>query len=446
MPSDPPITEATSTPQQKAASGPAILGRWRVPFFYGWVIVAVCYCADFFSSGLGQSTISLFFKPMKDSLGWSLSQLVGATTVATIGGIFVAPFLGRAIDRFGVKPVMLWGMVVGGMGMILMTFVHQVWQFWMLYTCVAALGLGDFSGLASQSAVAKWFTKRRGRALTFSTLGQTMGNIAFAPLVAFVITLLGWRQAWAVMGVTLLVVMVPLVLILVHNRPEDVGLLPDGDWKPTEKEAQRAPKDSDVSWTLREAFETRALWTLLGTFVIGGSTMSMMTSLAPYLTLKYQMSNQAVGWVISGFWVPATVSRLIWGYLIDKLPARICLSTCALGRGIGVISLILVPYPYNIGTWMFFSGLVGNSFGILQPVMFANFFGRRAFATIQGGVRPLMAVPGLILPLLVARLYDVSGTFTWGFLLCGSLGFIGAFAALFAAPPTKRESAAKAPP
>ncbi len=439
MSSDPLVTETPLASQRKAASGPAILGRWRVPFFYGWVIVAVCYCADFFASGLGQSTITLFFTPMKDSLGWSLSQLVGATTVATIGGICVAPFLGRIIDRFGVKPVMLWGSVVGGAGMILMMFIQQVWQFWLLYTCVAALGLAEFSGLASQSAVTKWFALRRGRALSFSTLGQTMGNIAMAPVVAFVITVLGWRQAWGAMGLTLLLVMVPLVAIFIHNRPEDVGLKPDGDWKPTGKEGLRVAKVSDVSWTLREAMRTRGLWALVGTFVAGGATMGMMVSLAPYLTLEHHMSNQAVGWIISAFWVPATISRLIWGYLVDKLPARFCLFTVAFTRSIGPISLALVPYPYNIGTWMFFAGLAGNAFGILQPVMFGNFFGRRSFATIQGGVRPFLAFPGLVLPIIVARLYDVTGVFTWGFLLCGCVGMLGAVAALFAVAPTKPE-------
>jgi OFA family oxalate/formate antiporter-like MFS transporter len=73
--------------------------------------------------------------------------------------------------------------------------------------------------------------------------------------------------------------------------------------------------------------------------------------------------------------------------------------------------------------------------------MFANFFGRKSFATIQGGVRPLMAMPGLALPLLIARLYDVTGSFTWGFLLCGSLGFFGAVSSLFAKAPTKPEPA-----
>ena len=438
MSPDPDVTEAPVASAKKPSSGPAILGRWRVPVFYGWVIVAVCFTADFFASGLGQSTISLFFKPMQDTLGWSLSQLVGATTAATIGGIVVAPFLGRIIDRIGVKPVMLWGTVVGGLGMILMMFIQEVWQFWLLYTCVAALGLAEFSGLASQAAVSRWFVRRRGRAFSIQTLGGGMGNIALAPAVAFVITLVGWRPAWGIMGLTLLLVMVPVVLIFVRNRPEDVGLKPDGDWKPTGQEASRPQVLPEVSWTLGEALRTRSLWALMGTFVIGGATMSMYISVAPFLTTKYQMSNQAVGWVLSMFWIPASLSRLMWGYLIDKFPVRPCLFTVCIGRGLGVISLVVVPYPYNVGTWMFLSGLVGNAFALLQPVMFGNFFGAKSFGTIQGGVRPLMSFPGLVLPLLVARLYDVSGSFTLGFLLCGSLGFIGAAASVFAVPPTKR--------
>ena len=438
------VTEETAKGERKAASGQAILGRWRVPFFYGWIIVAVCFCADFFATGLGQSTVPLFFKPMKDSLGWSLSQLVGATTAATIGGIIVAPFLGRIIDRFGVKPVMLWGTIVGGVGMILMTFVQEVWQYWLLYGSIAALGLAEFSGLASQSAVNKWFARRRGRALSFSTLGMTTGNIIMAPVVAFIITAFGWRQAWGVMGLTLLIVLVPVVLIFVRNRPEDIGLKPDGDWKPTGKEASRAPPLSDVTWTLREAMRTRGLWALVGTFAVGGATMGMQTSLAPYLITTHHMSNQAVGWVISGFWIPATASRLIWGQLVDKLPVRFCLFTVCVGRAVGVMSLALAPYPYNVGMWWVFAGLVGNSFGVLQPVLFGTFFGRKSFATIQGGVRPFLAVPGLILPLLVARLYDVTGSFAWGFLLCGGLGFLGCITSLFAVPSAKSADVAAA--
>lgn len=437
----PPKVQASPPPL-----GPAILGRWRVPFFYGWVIVAVCYVADFMASGLGGSTITLFFKPMGDSLGWSLSQLVGATTAATLGGICVAPFIGRVIDRLGVKPVMLWGSVVAGVGMLLMMFITQVWQFWVLYASIAALGLAEFAGLASNSAVSKWFARKRGRALSYSTLGQTNGNLVMAPIVAITIAWLGWRHAWGAMGLVLLSVMVPMVIILVRNRPEDVGLLPDGDVQPTGKDGASAMQITEATWTVSEAVRTKSLWVLLLVFLFGGATNGVMTNLAPFLVNVHGMSNTNVGWVLSGYWIPGTGARLIWGYLVEKLPLRFCLFCVCVGRALGPISLALVAYPWNIGTYYFFSGLIGNAFGILQPVMFGNYFGRKSFASIQGGMRPFLAIPQLTMPLLLSVLYEAQGSFTLGFLVSGGLTFLGAVAALFAVPPVKRSVASAASP
>ena len=444
---DPHVTEAPVASERKPASGPAILGRWRVPFFYGWVIVAVCYLGDFFASGLGQSTLSLFYKPIKDELGWSLSRLVGATTAATIGGMFVSPFLGRAIDRFGVKPIMLWGTVVAGSGMILMMFVQEVWQYWALWTCIAALGLAEFAGLASQSAVSNWFIQRRGRAIMMSTLGNTTGTIVGAPVVAFLITLMGWRPAFGVMGLAVLTVLIPLIIVFIRNKPEDVGLKPDGDWKPSGKRASRRPEATEESWTLREALGTRTLWALMGCFVFGGSTIALNGSiLVPYLTQVHGMTAQQVGWVISLFWIPASISRVIWGLLVDKLSPRVCLFTVGFTRACGPFCLALLPFPFNLGLWMLFSGLLGNAYGILQPVMFGNFFGRKSFATIAGGARPFMAIPGLLIPQVLARIYDVTGSFRSGFMLSGAIGLVGAMCSLFVAAPIKRTALKTEPP
>ena len=434
-------TDAAVQAVAEEPSSPLILGRWRAPFFYGWIIVAVCYTADFFASGFGQSTISLFFQPMRDELGWSLKELVGASTAATIGGIFVSPFLGRIIDRFGNKPVMLCGTLVAGVGMVLMTFVQEVWQYWALYAAIGALGLAEFAGLASQAAVSNWFIYRRGRALMISTLGNTTGTIAGAPVVAFIITMVGWRQAWGVMGILLMGVLVPLVLILIHNRPEDVGLTPDGGWKPSGAAALRAAQVTDESWTLGEALRTRELWALMGVFVFGGSTIALNVTLAPYLNQEYGLSAQDVGWIISAFWIPASISRVIWGTLVDMLPARVCLFAVTVLRAAGPFCLAFTPYPINLGLWMLFSGLLGNAYGILQPVMLGNYFGRRSFASIQGGVRPFMALPGLAVPLVIAGLADYTGHFTAGFVFSGSIGLVGAACSFFAGAPRKAQPA-----
>lgn len=435
-------SERTDTEVQAPAeqpSSPLILGRWRVPFFYGWVIVAVCFTSDFFASGLGQSTLSLFFQPMRDELGWSLKELVGASTAATIGGIFVSPFLGRLIDRVGNKPVLLGGAIVAGVGMVLMTFVQEVWQYWALYAAIGALGLADFASLASQSTVSNWFIYRRGRALMLSTLGNTTGTIVGAPVVALILTTVGWRHAWGVMGILHMGVLVSLILIFIHNKPEDVGLTPDGNWKPSGAAALRAAQFTDESWTLGEALRTRELWALMGVFVFGGSTIALNVTLAPYLHQEYGLSLQDVGWIISAFWIPASISRIIWGTLVDVLPARVCLFAVTVLRAAGPFCLAFTPYPINLGLWMLFSGLLGNAYGILQPVMFGNYFGRRAFATIQGGVRPFMALPGLAIPLVIAALADYTGHFTAGFIFCGCSGLLGAAFSFFAGAPRKAQ-------
>jgi hypothetical protein len=137
---------------------------------------------------------------------------------------------------------------------------------------------------------------------------------------------------------------------------------------------------------------------------------------------------------------------VIWGLLVDKLPARVCLFTVAATRACGPFCLALLPFPYNLGMWMLFGGLLGNAFGILQPVMFGNFFGRKSFATIAGGVRPLMALPGLAIPLILARLYDLTGVFVWGFLLSGTIGMMGALFALFVVTPQRPQPVTTATP
>jgi sugar phosphate permease len=243
------------------------------------------------------------------------------------------------------------------------------------------------------------------------------------------------------MGVAIMVFLVPLIVVFIKNRPEDIGLKPDGGWKPTGEAAARAPRVTDESWSLREALRTRTLWAMMGVFVFGGSTVALNGSvLAPYLIQVHGLTSQQVGWVISMFWVPASISRVIWGLLVDRLPPRVCLFTVTIFRATGPFALALLPFPLNLGVWMFCSGLIGNAYGILQPVMFGNYFGRKSFATIQGGVRPFMALPGMVIPLILARLYDMTGSFTWGFLFSGTVGMVGVACTLFAGAPKKKTS------
>lgn len=434
-----------------AVDGGPRLGRTRrwpnTPFYYGWVIVAVVFLAEFTTSGMGGSTISLFFKPMTDSLGWSLTSLVGAVTAQSIAGMVIAPFIGTMLDRYGARPVMLFGALAAGAGLLLMMAVQQVWQFWVLYAVVGALGLNELGRLSGPVVVTKWFIRRRGRAMAVAIAGNGIGVIVMAPITGLLIASVGWRYSWGIMGTALMALMVPAVLLFMRRRPEDMGLLPDGA-SPEEPAPSQGTSSSPLpqaelepSWTLRQALRTRTLWILVASLnLVNLATVPMILLQVPYFTHE-GMSNQGAGYIFAASWVAYTLSRFIWGFVAEHVPIRLCLAGMSLSRSLGIFFLVIVPYPYNIAPFLLFSGALGGAMGILQPLAFANYYGRASTGSIQGALRPLMSFPQLVGPLTVAYLFDLTDSFNLAFMAAALLGFVGTAIVLLAKPPVHRVSA-----
>lgn len=432
----------------ESPQGPLVLGRWRPPFYYGWVIVGVFFVANFMASGMGGHTIPLFFGPMHESLGWSLTLFTGAVTASTLLGTAVIPFLGRVLDKVGPRPVMLWGAIAAGTGLLLMSRVTEVWQFWVLYASVGALGLHEIGSFSGSVVVSKWFIRKRGRALTISAYGGILSGIAMTPVIGLLLVHIGWRGTWAVMGLVMMAVMVPLVLIFMRHRPEDFGLLPDGDALPPASAADgtRHAKAAapERSWTLREAMRTRTLWVLVVSMdLISFSSGVQAFHGITYLTQQEGLSVATVGLITTVRYVGVFLARIPWAYFLERVPVRKCLFVCFLVKATTLLWLIALPYPANIAGYIIaFS--IGGAQGLVQPMVFANYFGRESQGTIQGAVQPALAVPTLVGPLLVAMVFDAVGSFNTAFIIASVLGFAAAVVALFAPPPVYRGRAVAA--
>lgn len=179
---------------------------------------------------------------------------------------------------------------------------------------------------------------------------------------------------------------------------------------------------------------THSLWALLAVFVLGGGLGAVTTNLAPFFIEQEGMP-------------PTSWLGILW---VHGLGHR-CADNVGVPRRTALRALLPVhrlpgpwprnhfaghvPYPWNMASFMVLCGMVGGAFGILQPVIFGNYFGRRSFASIQGGMRPFVAVPGLTLPLLVSYLFDIQGSFNLGFTIAGIITGLGVVAALFAVAP-----------
>ena len=418
--------------------------RWpNTPFYYGWVIVTVVFLAEFTTSGMGGSTISLFFKPMTDELGWSLTSLVGAVTAQTIAGMVTAPIIGPLLDRYGARPVMFFGALFAGAGLLMLVLVQEVWQFWVLYAVVGALGLNELGRLSGPVVVSKWFVRRRGRAMALAISGNGVGSMVMAPIIAMLIVNVGWRLSWGILGVALMTLMVPTVLLFMRRQPEDMGLLPDGA---APQSAGPAPDGGasaipvavqEVAWTLREALRTRTLWILVVSLtLVNLATAPMVLLQVPYF-INQGMSTQSASYIFSLSWVAFTFSRFLWGFLVERIPVHYCLTGMSLCRSLGILFLVVVPYPLNIVPFLTFSGALGGAASILMPIAFADYYGRTSTGTIQGALRPLLSVSQLVGPLFVAAVFDRTGSFGLPFLVAALLGFVGTGVMLFAKPPVR---------
>src|SRR3990172_9094869 len=241
----------------RAAVFAALGKRW----FYGWTILAVAGLG-IFATGPGQShTFSVFVGPIGADLGLSKASISSAYGLATLLAAFCLPYMGRLVDRFG--PRRMTTVVVLLLGAACLAFGAVASLLWLAvgFAALRFLAQGSLM-LTCANLVSQWFSRRRGFALSLMALGFAASMAVHPPLGQYLIETVGWRRAWLVLGLLTWALMLPPVLLLVHDRPEDRGLGPDGD--PPEAApaaAGRAPGRA-TGLTLRQALGTGAFYIL----------------------------------------------------------------------------------------------------------------------------------------------------------------------------------------
>ena len=235
----------------------------RLPFFYGWLIVAVTFVT--MAIGVNARTaFSLFFPPIISEFGWERGVTAGAFSFGFVVSGAVSPLIGRMMDRFGPRAVMELGVALMGGGLLLAPLTTQPWHLYL--TIGVMVGAGSVClGYSGQSLfLPNWFIRRRGLAMGLAFAGVGIGSVTLLPWVQHMIEQTGWRTACTAMGILVFAVLAPINFLL-RKRPEDIGLRPDGDAAPSATSA--APRSNVVDpvwaatdWTLRRALRTARFW------------------------------------------------------------------------------------------------------------------------------------------------------------------------------------------
>src|SRR5262245_31851335 len=274
----------------------------RLPFFYGWVVLACVCCAAFARQGPAVATLSIFVEPMTSDFGWSRTALSGAVSLGGVMAAVLSPLIGPMLDRRGARMMLCSAVLVTGACTMALSLTQSLLAFYVFF-CIARMNFGGPFDIGIYGALNTWFVVRRPLANAIVNLAH-MAGLAAMPLIAHAaMAEHGWRGGWLAVGATVLLVgLVPAWLFLVR-RPEDAGLLPDGrPPAPAEERAGEAGGTrAEPVFTRAEAMRTPAFW-LLALYTIAVYPVQAGVSLhqAPHL-IERGLSAATAATIVSVF-------------------------------------------------------------------------------------------------------------------------------------------------
>ncbi len=411
--------------------------------FYGWVLVGVALISGGFNTGVGTWALTVFAKPMTEELEWSRTAFFGALTVYTGVAALLSPIVGPFRDTTtGPRRLMLGGAIILGLSLITLKWVDSLWEYYLFFGVLASIGSLGLGETLVQAILPKWFVRKRGKALGIAVMGGGMGPL-LAPLTLHAImTAVGWRDTWLILGAAAILVLAPLSF-LVRTRPEDMGLLPDGEETPPEEPSQAAaparPPD-ERSLTRGEALRSPAFWLIILGYALGGlGQRGFQVNWIPYLQ-DVGFATAVGAFAIMVYGICSVSVRPFWGMLGDRFTVRWLIVVQSLLTASSVLLLIYVTGLPMLMTFMIVFGVtMGGSF-ILRPLLIANYFGRNHLGAITGLMRPFNGFSGAVGPIFVAAIYDLHGSYYWSFVLV-MIGFaVTGLVIMLAKPPARQRA------
>ncbi|MDX1375998.1 MAG: MFS transporter [Burkholderiales bacterium] len=409
----------------------------RLPFFYGWVILA-CVCAAGFSrQGPAVATLSIFIEPMTAEFGWSRTEISGAVSIGGILGALVSPLLGPFLDRNGARAVLCFAVLATAVPLLLLSFTESLLAFYLLY-CVARMNFAGPYDLGIYGSIVNWFVRRRTFVTSISTVALMSGLVAMPMIAHLVMQASGWRSAWLAVGATVLVVGFLPTWVLHVRRPEDIGQRPDGERAAPRAAAAAAGTPApapEPSFTRRQAVATPAFWLLaLFTALVYPVQSGISLHQAPFLIERGLDASVAAG-AVSIFALLSGAAGFAFGFWPRRTGLRPALALVALALGASSALMLAVrdaPLAYAA------AGLFGIGVGGLittLPIAWADYFGRRSFGAIRGVALTVQVGAQAAGPVLSGVLRDATGAYEASLVTFAALGFAGLIAALVARPP-----------
>ncbi len=401
------------TPDTAPAATDAAAPRQRL--FYGYILLGYSFAVSFLASSFFLHSRGIFFPLWIEEFGVARTEIAAAVTFTLLTGSCVAPLSGWLIDRFPVRFIVSIGAAWLAAGYWLLSGVDTYAEF--LFTLVIFQGLGwtCVGPLVQTKLMVNWFTRNRGMALGVAIMGISVAGVVMPGVAALLSETIGWRTTYIVYSGLLVALVIPMTLLIVRQRPADIGQYPDGDPAPPPLAAPAGPPPRTGLAVYREFLSSGAFWSVVLTFgLMNGIYSAMITHLPNYLATELDTGPYAAALVLtvaSGF---AVAGKIAFGWMMDHLPAKV---TVMCGVGAYLASTVVFNTVTSYWLIVLAAALFGLGFGGMVPVrsvLLSRLFGVARFSRVNGLFSFFLA-PATLWVLITGWIADQTGTYTTAF-------------------------------
>jgi len=387
-------------------------------------------------------TLGVFMFPMAEDLGWSRTLLAGSASAGGIAAMFAAPISGYLIDRYGPRAVLLGAVLLLGFTTMAIGWWITPLSFYVLF----GIGRVIFAApvqIGTGTVVSQWFVRRRGRANGILGSSHSVGMGLMPFFAQILINTVGWREAWFWLGISVWVIALAPLLLLMISKPEDVGMLPDGDGDVGEPESNSGDTGQERAsveiegWTLGGAMRTPTLWAI---GLTGGLLFFVHASVNIHQAafLRDQGINATVAAAaLTSLAAGSAIGAIFWGVVAEKFPVKVAYAAVALFMGVVALLFLAVDntlLAFVVAT-LFGFGLGGLL--VVPSVIVADYFGRRSLGAVRGFVEPWVGGGQAAGALGAGLIYDVTGDYRAVFPMLTAFAILAAAVILFTPSPGK---------
>lgn len=417
--------------------------------FYGWVNLAVMF---FFNIAMYPMmfTFALCLPFWVEEFSWTRGEISLAQTISLILSGLAAPLVGIFIMKKGSKIAIVIGNLISVVGLLLLSFQQHIWQLFVYYGVILGLGISIGGMLAMMTVINNWFVMKRPMALSVSMASMGLGAIFFKPSLMILINTIGWRNTYQLTAAAVLLLCVILPALLLVNKPEDLGQVPDGPASPKHPiddshQYNRKAKSFDspppklyktpVDFTAKEAMRTPTMWLLIGFSVVQFAVIQVILTHQVAFLFDIGISSVRAAFTAGILGPVMSISQLCVGFLGLKFKMH---SLAVVSILIGIAGFTIMLFTQSMEIAILYNIVLGIGFGI-QAIAMGNlipdYFGRSEFPKMMGYTMPFTTFLSAFSAPAAGYIRDTAGSYIPAFQLALALMVLGLIFVFFARPP-----------